>query len=441
MRRFCLTVATAIVSLVSIQHASAQTEVSFWNSMSGDMGKQVEKLVTDFNNSQSDYKVISSFRGEYEETMVSVIAAFRAKKQPVLTQIYEVGTGTMMAAKGAIYPIYKLMSDTNQDFDPSAYIPVVSSYYSDSDGKMLSMPFNSSSAILYYNKDIFKKAGLDPEKAPKTWQEVESFSKKILETKAASCGFTMTYAAHWIGLENFSAMHNIPYGSQENGFKGMDAKLTFNGPLQERMWTDLKKWHDAGIFRYGGPAGALDSPPMFMSQNCAMMMQSSGSRGGIVSQANFEVGFGMLPYYEDVKGAPQNSIIGGGSIWVLSGHSKDEYKGAAAFLKFLSTPENQARWHQNTGYLPITNAAYELSEKQGFYDKNPGADVAIKEINLNPPTINSKGVRFGNMPQIRSILDQELESVLNGSKAPKQALDSAVERGNKILADFEKANK
>ncbi|WP_182418489.1 sn-glycerol-3-phosphate ABC transporter substrate-binding protein UgpB [Bartonella sp. HY038] len=430
----------AIVSALSMSTAFAQTEITFWHSMSGQLGQEVESLANDFNKSQTEYKVVPSFRGEYEESMIATIAAFRAKQQPVLVQIYEVGTGTMMAAKGAVYPVYKLMQETKEAFDPSAYLPVVSGYYTDTDGKMLSMPFNSSTPILYYNKDVFKKAGLDPEKAPTTWEDIEAFSKKILDSKAASCGFTMTYAAHWIGLENFSAVHNVPYGTKENGFGGLDATLTFNGDLQERLWKDLKKWSDNGTFRYGGPAGALDSAPMFVAQNCAMFMQSSGSRGGIVKQAKFDVGFGMLPYYADVKGAPQNSIIGGASLWVLQGHKDEQYKGAAKFLNFLSLPENQARWHQNTGYLPITKAAYELSKSQGFYEKNPGTEIAIKQINLNPPTENSKGVRFGNMPQIRSILDQELEAVLNGSKQPKAALDEAVSRGNQILREFEAAN-
>ncbi|OLL53261.1 sn-glycerol-3-phosphate ABC transporter substrate-binding protein UgpB [Bartonella henselae] len=440
MSRFYLSIAAFTVAISVTTAGFAQTKISFWHSMSGELGKQTENLINDFNASQSEYKVIPSFRGEYEEGMISLISAFRGKQQPVLVQIYEIGTGTMMAAKGAIYPIYQLMKDTKQEFDPTDYLPAISGYYSDVQGRMLSMPFNASTPILYYNKDIFKKAGLDPEQPPKTWQDVESFSKKILETKAASCGFTMAYASQWIGIENFSALHNIPFGTKENGFSGLNSELTFNGPLQVRMWTDLKKWSDQGIFRYGGPAGALDATPMFMTQNCAIFMQSSGSRAGILSEAVFNVGFGMLPYYDNVEGAPQNSIIGGASIWALKGHTPEEYAGAAAFLKFLSKANNQTKWHQITGYLPTTKAAYELSKKQDYYKKNVGADIAIRQITLNPPTVNSKGIRFGNLPQIRSILDQELEAVLNGSKTPKDGLDEAVERGNKLLREFEKAN-
>ncbi|WP_336278913.1 sn-glycerol-3-phosphate ABC transporter substrate-binding protein UgpB [Bartonella sp. CB175] len=440
MSRYYFSIAIFTIAIAIATSSFAQTEISFWHSMSGELGSQTESFINDFNASQSEYKIVPSFRGEYEESMISLIAAFRGKQQPVLAQIYEVGTETMMATKNVVYPLYQLMADTKQKFDPIDYLPAVRDYYSDSQGQMWSLPFNASTPILFYNKNIFKKAGLDPEQPPKTWQDIEKFSKKILETGAAKCGFTMSYAAQWTGTENFSALHNIPFGTKENGFGGLDSELTFNGPLQVRMWTDLKKWFDQGIFRYGGPAGALDAAPMFMAQDCAMFIQSSGSQIGIVSTAQFDTGLGMLPYYKDAKGAPQNSIIGGASIWILKGHTKKEYAGAAAFLKFLSRADNQAKWHQKTGYLPITNAAYELSKKQHFYDQNPGADIAIKQINLNPPTANSKGVRFGNLPQIRSILDQELEAVLNGSITPKEGLDTAVKRGNKLLREFEKAH-
>jgi sn-glycerol 3-phosphate transport system substrate-binding protein len=148
----------------------------------------------------------------------------------------------------------------------------------------------------------------------------------------------------------------------------------------------------------------------------------------------------MLPYYADVNGAPQNSIIGGATLWVLQGHSPEEYKGVADFFRYLSSPEVQADWHQFSGYLPITQAAYELGQTQGYYTKNPGSDVAIKQINLNPPTPNSKGLRFGNYVQIRDVIDEEFQNLLSGKKPPQEALDAVVERGNKLIADFAAAN-
>ncbi|HEY8577717.1 MAG TPA: sn-glycerol-3-phosphate ABC transporter substrate-binding protein UgpB [Devosia sp.] len=435
-----LSLAALALTLTSTT-AFAQTEISWWHSMGGELGERLEAIAADFNASQSDYVVVPSYRGEYEESLVNTIAAFRAGEQPHLVQVYEVGTGTMMAAKGAVYPVYQLMADHGSNFDPSAFLPVVTGYYTDTEGNMLSMPFNSSTPILYYNKDVFEKAGLDPEVAPKTWEDIEAFGKQIVESGAAKCGFTMGYAATWLGTENVSALHNVPYGTLENGFGGLSSELTFNGPIQVRLWEKLKEWQDAGIFAYGGPAGGPDTAPKFYAQECAINMGSSAGRAGVIANAkDFEVGFGMLPYFADVEGAPQNSIIGGATLWTLTGHEDAEYEGVAKFLTYLSSPEVQAAWHQATGYLPVTQAAYELTQEQGYYEANPGSDIAIQQINLNEPTENSKGLRYGNMPQIRIVLDEELQAVLNGDKTAQEALDSAVERGNAILREFESAN-
>ncbi|PRX08166.1 UNVERIFIED_ORG: carbohydrate ABC transporter substrate-binding protein (CUT1 family) [Martelella mediterranea] len=438
MKKFVL---AAIFAGLSTSTALAATQVPWWHAMGGELGKKVDEIVAGYNASQDEYEVVASYKGGYAETMNSAIAAFRAGQQPAIVQVYEVGTGTMMAAKGAIYPVYELMDKTGEAFDPSAFLPAVVGYYTDTDGNMLSMPFNSSTPILYYNKDVFEEAGLDPNTPPKTWADMEAFSKKIVESGAAECGFTTGWVS-WIQTENLSAWHNVPLGTEENGFGGLDARLTMNGPVQVKHWGNLKKWADEGLYKYAGPVGGDDAQPLFYSQNCAMMMNSSASRAGVMANAkDFDVGFGMLPYYDDVDGAPQNTIIGGATLWVLQGQKDDAvYEGVADFFSYLSSPEVQADWHQFSGYLPITAAAYDLGKQQGYYEANPGADVGIKEITLNPPTANSKGLRFGNYVQIRNIIDEEFEALLNDSKDAQGALDSVVSRGNALLVDFQDAN-
>lgn len=435
-------IALAALALGLSSSASfAATQITWWHAMGGELGKKLDEIVANYNKSQDKYQVVASYKGSYAETMTAAIAAFRAKQQPDIVQVFEVGTGTMMAAKGAVYPVYQLMKDAGAPFDPKAYLSAVVGYYTDTQGNMLSMPFNSSTPILYYNKNVFKKAGLDPNTPPKTWEDVESFSKKIMSSGAAKCGFTTGWIS-WVQLENFSAWHNLPIGTNENGFGSVDSKLSFNGPTQIKHWENLKKWQTEGLFQYGGPEGGNDAPPKFYSQECAMYMNSSSSRAGVVNNAkDFEVGYGMLPYYADVKGAPQNTIIGGATLWVLKGHDAEEYKGVADFFRYLSTPEVQADWHQFSGYLPITQAAYDLGKKQGYYDKNPGTDVGIKAITLNPPTPNSKGLRFGNYVQIRKVIDEEFQALLGGKKSAKEALDAVVERGDKLIAEFAAANK
>ena len=432
--------AAGLMLTASATSAFAATEVSWWHAMGGELGAKLEEIVAGYNASQTEYHVTPVYKGSYAETMTAAIAAFRAGEQPDIVQVFEVGTGTMMAAKGAIYPVYQLMADTNTEFDPAGFLPAVVGYYTDTEGHMLSMPFNSSTPILYYNKDVFAKAGLDPDVAPKTWEDVEAFSTKIMESGAAKCGFTTGWIS-WVQLENFSAWHNLQIGTLENGFGGLGTELTVNGPVQARHWDNLKKWQDSGLFSYGGPSGGSDAPPKFYAQECAMYMNSSASRAGVIANAkDFEVGYGMLPYYSDVDGAPQNSIIGGATLWVLQGKPAEEYKGVADFFHYLSSAEVQADWHQFSGYLPITQAAYELGQSQGYYEANPGSDVAIKQITLNAPTPNSKGLRFGNYVQIRDIIDEEFQNLLNGSKTSQEALDALVARGNEMIREFEAAN-
>jgi sn-glycerol 3-phosphate transport system substrate-binding protein len=418
--------------------AMAQQEIQWWHAMGGELGQKVDAIAAGFNATQKDVKIVPIYKGSYTETMTGAIAAFRAKQHPHIVQVFEVGTATLMAAKGAVYPVYQLMKDQNLPFDPKNYLPSVTGYYSDSAGNMLSMPFNSSTPVMYYNKTQFKKAGLDPESPPKTWPELEAAAKK-LQASGVKCGFTIGWPS-WVLIENFSALHNVPIATRSNGFDGLDTVFQINSPLHVRHIAAVGEWQKSKIFDYGGRQSA--AAPKFYTQECAMYMNSSAAQAGVRANAkDFEFGVAMLPYWPDVKGAPQNSIIGGATLWVLAGHPKESYKGVGQFFNYLSQAEVQAKWHQETGYLPITTASYELSQKQGYYTRNPGTDVSIKQMTLNPPTANSKGLRFGNFVQIRDIIDEELEGVWSGKKSAKDALDAAVTRGNELLRRFEAANK
>jgi len=416
--------------------ASAQTELQWWHAMAGELGQKLEKIATDFNNSQKDFKVVPVYKGTYPEVMTGAIAAFRAKQPPHIIQVFEVGTATMMAARGAVYPVYELMKDAAEPFDPKAYLPAVVGYYTDTQGNMLSFPFNSSTPVLYYNKDLFKKAGLDPNSPPKTWPEVGAAAAK-LQAAGVPCGFTSEWPS-WINIENLSAWHNVPIATQANGFGGFNTELKINGPVQVKHLAQLAEWQKTKLFDYGGRVNSAE--PKFNASECGMILASSATRLTIITNLKSEVGIAMMPYWPDVKGTPQNSIIGGATLWVLKGQKAEDYKGVAKFFSYLSKPEVQAWWHQQTGYLPITQAAYELSRQQGFYDKNPGTDVSIKQMTLNPPTDNSKGLRLGSFVQIRNIIEEEMESALQGNKSAQEALDSAVTRGNDLLRQFERAN-
>ena len=418
--------------------AQAQTEIQWWHSMTAVNNEWVNDLARDFNASQKDYKVVPTFKGSYDESMTAAIAAFRSGNAPHILQVFEVGTATMMASKGATVPVAKVMKDAGADFNPAGYIPAVAAYYTAPDGQMLSFPFNSSTTIFYYNKDAFKKAGLNADKAPATWPEVFEAAKK-LKASGHSCPMTLAWNG-WTQLESFSAWHNVEFATERNGLSanGYKARLKINSPLHVRHIDNLAQAAKAGEYVYKGRRS--DAQASFTAGECAMIQTSSGYYGDVAKNAKFNYGLAPMPYYPDVKGAPQNTVIGGASLWVMSGKKAPEYKGVAKFFEFLSQTKVQAASHQRTGYLPITMAAFELTDKSGFYQKNPGTDVAVNQM-IRKVTDNSRGIRLGNYVQIRTIEDEELEQVWSGKKTAKEALDAIVSRGNELLARFEKSYK
>jgi sn-glycerol 3-phosphate transport system substrate-binding protein len=428
-------VAVTLAAFFSLS-AQAQTEIQWWHSMPGALGEWVNDLAKDFNASQSEYKIVPTFKGSYDESMTAAIAAYRAGNAPHILQVFEVGTATMMASKGAIIPVGKVMADAGVKFDSAAYVPAVAGYYTAPNGQMLSFPFNSSTTVFHYNKDAFKAAGMDPEKPPKTWIEVTQAAAK-LKTSGHACPFTTSWVS-WTQLESFSAWHNVEFATKGNGMRGIDTRLTFNTPLHVRHIENLSNMAKQGLFVYKGRGNAADAT--FVSGECAMTTGSSALYGSVKRNAKFAGGISTLPYYPDVEGAPQNTVIGGASLWVMSGKKPAEYKGIGQFFAFLSRPAEAAKSHQRTGYLPVTIASYELTEKSGFYKQNPGTDVSVTQM-IRKTTDKSRGIRLGNFVQIRNIIDEELEQVWAGKRSAKEGLDTAVSRGNEQLERFQKANK
>ena len=435
-RRNMLTAVAVTALLSAASPALAQVEIQWWHAMGGALGERVADIAKGFNESQSDYKVVATNKGNYTENMTAGIAAFRSGKPPHILQVFEVGTATMMAAEGAIKPVYQLMEEAGEPFDPKAYLSTVTGYYTDPAGNMLSMPFNSSTPVLYYNKEAFAKAGLDPNQPPETWPEVAEAIKK---TQAAGypCGFTTAWQS-WVHLENFSAWHNLPIGTKANGFGGLDTEFLINSDAHVKHIQQMADWQKDGVFKYAGRRN--DGVALFNNSECAMLTESSAGYASVKKTAQFEFGTSMLPYWPDIAEKPQNTIIGGATLWVFDGHPAEDYKGVAKFFSYLSSPAVQAEWHQGTGYLPITLGAYELTKTQGFYDQNPGTETALLQMTLNAPTENSRGLRFGNFVQVRDVINEELEAIWGGSKTAQQGLDDAVARGNKLLRRFEKAN-
>jgi len=434
-----MTVVVALFSSSAVSALAEPIEINWWHAMRGPRGETVQKIVDSFNSSQTEYKVVATYKGEYDEVVNAGVAAVRAGKQPHLLQAFEVGTQTMMLS-GAIYPVFELMSDNGYEIDWSQYLQPVLSYYMNADGNLMSMPFNSSTPVMYYNLDMFKKAGLKPlsKDKPVTWDEMGDITAKLV--KAGATGGLVTSWQSWTQVENYSAIHNLPFASKANGYEGLDTELLINNDKVVNHIARLKSWMADNRFYYGGQKYSGPQAE-FVAQNAGLYIDSISAIAKIQkSVKDFQWDIAPLPV-EAWMPNPQNSIIGGASLWVFTGLPKQDYKGVAAFLNHLAGTESQVLWHKETGYFPITLGAYEQLKADGYYKEFPYQEVGIKQLTRRTPTKNSRGLRLGYFIQIRNIINEELELVWNDSKTPKQAMDSAVERSNVKLREFERTYK
>jgi sn-glycerol 3-phosphate transport system substrate-binding protein len=434
VRTFTAGIVTAAL-LAAGTAAQAQVEIQWWHAMTGANNDVIVRLANEFNAAQQQYKVVPTYKGSYIDTMNAGIAAFRAGNAPHIMQVFEVGTATMMAATGAVKPVHVLMKEAGETFDPKAYLPAITGYYSTSKGEMLSFPFNSSSTVMWINKDAFKKAGLNPDAPPKTWPEVFEAAKKLKAAGSATCGFSNAWVT-WVNVEQLSAWHNLPLATKANGLDGFDTELKFNSPIHVKHLQNLVDLQKDKTYDYSGRTNTGEG--RFTSGECPIFLTSSAFFGNVKANAKFDFGNAPMPYYPDAAGAPQNSIIGGASLWVMGGKKPEEYKGVAKFFAFLSDTDRQVAIHKSSGYLPITRAAYAKTKESGYYKDAPYLETPLLELTNKEPTENSRGLRLGNMVQLRDVWAEEFEAALSGKKSAKEALDSAVSRGNAMLRQFER---
>jgi sn-glycerol 3-phosphate transport system substrate-binding protein len=438
-RRSLLAGATVALALAAAPAGAQQrTEIQFWYGLGGALGERVQEQVRRFNESQNQYTVNAQFRGGYVEVMTGAIAAWRAGNPPHIAQVFEVGTATMMAAGPAIKPVWQLSQETGIAIDPSRYLAGVRGYYSDTQGRLVSMPHNSSSALMWVNLDAFEKAGIT--EMPRTWREVRAAAEKLKAANATPCVMTTTWPT-WVMFEQQSAIHDVALAKPANGFEGMNVEMNLGDPFFLKHVQFLLDLQKDGLFRYAGRDNAAGN--LFPSGECAIGFGSSAGRAQIVRDAKFRWASLPLPYHDDVIQTPRNGVIGGASLWTLTARNRtpQEYAAVAAFYAFISRPEEDAWWHQVTGYVPLTTAAYEMSRAQGYYERNPGADAAIIQLNRAAPTPNSQGFRLGGMVEIRNIIQEELEKALQGQQTAQAALEAANRRANVVLRNFERANR
>jgi sn-glycerol 3-phosphate transport system substrate-binding protein len=427
--------AAAVLVMVVCGPALAQpTTLQWWHSMKGANADALNEIVTDFNASQNEYVVEATYKGNYDEAVNAAVAAFRANRQPHILQCFEVGTLTMMLS-GAIYPVHQLMADNGYQIDWNKYLQPVLGYYVSDEGQLLSMPFNSSTPVMYYNKDLLAKAGLSG--PPKTWDEVGEYTAKMVAA-GVEAGLVVGWQS-WTMIENYGAIHDLPFATKANGYEGLDCELAFNNPQVVNHVARLQSWTGDGRFAYSGQK--FQGPQAaFTGQHAALYIDSVSRIGALKKTCQFAWDAAPMPV-EAAMTEPLNSIIGGASLWVMKGHPAKDNKGVAAFMAFLAKTEIQESWHKKTGYFPITVEAYENLKKAGHFEQNPLEEVGIKQLMRGTTSKNSRGIRVGYFIQIRDIINEELEHVWAGKKTAQKAIDDMVKRGNEQLRSFEKTNR
>lgn len=414
--------------------AEAKTSVEWWYANGGRVEEVIQELVADFNASQDEYEVKAIRKGNYEETFAAMIAAYRVGQQPVIVQATERSVLTMLYS-GAAVPVYELMADNGYDIDWDDFIKPVADFYV-VDDKVNALPFNSSTGIMWYNADMFRDAGF-PEGPAQTWQEFERQLYVLRDKGVTECGMALNTDYPWSLIEGYAAINDYPFGTKENGFGGLDTEYVYNTTPVVGQVERLKKWVDDGIIQLSGQG--VNPGQLYASGTCATWSASTASHAFVEANATgFDWSAAMQPHEEGRD--PKNSNIGGAALWVLKGQSDAEYAGAAAFLNFLAAPETQAMWSEQTGYVPVTNAAYELMTEKGFFEEHPTREIALKQLNRAEPTPNSRGFRFGNSNQWWAILLEDLQAAFTDKMSVQAALDDSVARGDKILRQFEQLN-
>jgi sn-glycerol 3-phosphate transport system substrate-binding protein len=421
--------------------AADKVKIDFWYGNSGDISKRVQEVCQHFNDSQKDYEVVCTSQGSYYGAVQNTIAAFRGGKPPTIVQVFDVGTLDLMLSD-AYYPAFKLMADNGYTIDWTNYFPGIATYYASSKGQMFSFPFNSSTALLYWNKDAFAKIGKT--EAPKTWEDAEA-DMKALKAAGYDCPLAIDISQDesWQLMEQFSAVHGEPIATKDNGYGGLDAELVFNKTKFVKFATDLKRWYDEGLAKIKSPNTGEDYVAAFAAGHCQMTLTSVGDHGNISRSADpgMHWDVALLPLYAGTT--RQNSFVGGASLWVLKGHTPEEYKAAAAFLNFIAQPEAALFWSTVTGYIPVTKTGFEYMKSHGFYDKPPykGREIAIESLTAGGASAGTRGIRLGGFLQIRGEIGNSLQAIFANQVTVQAGLDEAVKRGNAILRRFEQTYK
>lgn len=426
---------TAVQAEPTAAVPAAPVAINFWHAMSGHNGEVIEELAKRFNESQSEVVVTTTFQGSYDDEINKLKAGLQSKDVPAVVQVYDLGTRLLVDLK-VITPMQDFID--REGFEIGDIEPNVANYYT-VDGRLQSMPFNTSNPVLYYNKTLFKEAGLDPEKAPRTWDDVAEYARKLTKKDASGTvtQYGCTFAMYGWFVEQFIAVQGGYYVNNENGRTARATEATFNGPQGVALLTWWKSLIDEGICANLGRS-TTDTKKAFDSGMAAMTLDSTAALRDRIDAAvgKFDVGVGFLPRAKEEDYTTAGTIIGGASLWIINQRPAEEQEAAWKFVKFMSSADSQAYWHIQTGYYPINAKGYNHPDDVAWREKYPQFQVAIDQLHMSPKTNVTAGGLIGVFPEARQTVEAALEECFSGQATPQDALDKAAASVTQAIKDY-----
>lgn len=439
MRLFKTIQLLLVLLLFSGATMAAKQEIVMWHSWDGPLGQKFQEIVNNFNqkeeNIKSGVKVVTQYKGNYEAALTAGLTAVGTRQAPHILQVYEMGNLVMQGHPNAYVPLDKLSDKPSRLLERAHFIPAISAFYKGHSGEVAfpSLPFNATTVVLFYNKTALETAGLDPKNPPATWEEFEQQAITLRKQGCKNVLASAVFSGHHI--DQLGAWHNQPVATKGNGVDGNDAELVVNSPFFINHFDRLAKWYQDGIFTVDiGPA----AEKAFGNGDVVFITHGANRLSTLekLVDGKFKIGVATFPFWKSVVSEPQNTIAGGSSFWALSGHDKQDYVVIQKFFEYLVSPEVQAKWHQETSYIPVVKGIEAVAEKNHFYEqgvKGQAAKIALVSFMGRPPTTYSRGILLPNFPKIREVMIQEMKEAVKGNKTSKEALDQIVLLGNQIM--------
>ncbi|MGY6272362.1 extracellular solute-binding protein [Achromobacter denitrificans] len=411
---------------------AAAVEIQVWHTLTDANKTEFEKLAKQYNKEQDQVRVTLRGFDSPAALQQEAVSAVKAKKGPNLLQLTDNHSPEVVAQHKAVLPLYELLAKYPIK-DLNWFVPATSSFTRDSKGRLLAFPWMAEVPVMFYNTAAYKKAGLDPNKPARTWTALQGELLKLRDVADIDCPYASSDQVT-VHLENLAPINNQPFTSNNNGLDAVTKKSAASAmqfdTLYMRHISLMVSWKRSLLFMAHSGDNASDK--LFAKGECAVLTSSTGAFGQFINTKSLSFGVAPLPYYDQVTKDGGKPFVSGSALWALEGHPQAEEKATAQFLAWLSKPVIAAEWHQRTGYLPLTEAAFRASDVS-FYNRIPGVQALIASMRAQPGT-NSRGFRMANYDRIEPVLNQQLNEAFEGKVPPVAALNNAASQARSIAA-------